>query len=186
MDQLLQDNKNDTTFQTIPMGGCTSHRMKDLTQRTLLRLCGEEQGDYHIAWRRLSIGWGLVSSLDMEAKGIYEKIRKQLKWILDVLRALQKNKNLTSKKEVEVQNCLRRTVSAYNAIFQLFDGAYDVVGFRLEAITGGSDSLCEVTIMISNTARDGRISVGKSVGLDIVDTSADAIMEAINRDYSSE
>ena len=76
--------------------------------------------------------------------------------------------------------------AAYNAIFQLFDGAYDVVGFRLEAITGGSDSLCEVTIMISNTARDGRISVGKSVGLDIVDTSADAIMEAINRDYSSE
>ena len=76
--------------------------------------------------------------------------------------------------------------AAYNAIFQIFDGAYDVVGFRLEAITGGSDSLCEVTIMISNTARDGRISVGKSVGLDIVDTSADAIMEAINRDYSSE
>ena len=121
MDQLLQDNKNDTTFQTIPMGGCTSHRMKDLTQRTLLRLCGEKQGDYHIAWRRLSIGWGLVSSLDMEAKGIYEKIRKQLKWILDILRALQNNKNLTSKKEVEVQNCLRRTVSAYNAIFHLDD-----------------------------------------------------------------
>ena len=121
MDQFLQDNKSDTTSQTIPMGGCTSHRMKDLTQRTLLRLCGEKQGDYHIAWRRLSTGWGLVSSLDMEAKGIYEKIRKQLKWILDVLRALQNNKNLTSKKEVEVQNCLRRTVSAYNAIFHLDD-----------------------------------------------------------------
>ena len=76
--------------------------------------------------------------------------------------------------------------AAYNAIFELFDKAYEVVGFRLEAITGGSDSLCEVTIMISNTSRNGRISVGKSVGLDIVDTSADAIMEAINRDYSSE
>lgn len=76
--------------------------------------------------------------------------------------------------------------AAYNAIFELFNGSYDVVGFRLEAITGGSDSLCEVTIMISNTSRNGRISVGKSVGLDIVDTSADAIMEAINRDYSSE
>ncbi len=76
--------------------------------------------------------------------------------------------------------------AAYNAIFELFNGAYDVVGFRLEAITGGSDSLCEVTIMISNREKNGRISVGKSVGLDIVDTSADAIMEAINRDYSSE
>ena len=76
--------------------------------------------------------------------------------------------------------------AAYNAIFELFNKAYDVVGFRLEAITGGSDSLCEVTIMISNREKNGRISVGKSVGLDIVDTSADAIMEAINRDYSSE
>ena len=76
--------------------------------------------------------------------------------------------------------------AAYNAIFELFDKAYEVVGFRLEAITGGSDSLCEVTIMIKNTVKKGRISVGKSVGLDIVDTSADAIMEAINRDYSSE
>ena len=76
--------------------------------------------------------------------------------------------------------------AAYNAIFELFDKSYNVVGFRLEAITGGSDSLCEVTIMISNINKNGRISVGKSVGLDIVDTSADAIMEAINRDYSSE
>jgi len=75
--------------------------------------------------------------------------------------------------------------AAYNAIFELFDKAYDVVGFRLEAITGGSDSLCEVTIMIRNTKENGKISVGKSIGLDIVDTSADAIMEAINRDHSS-
>ena len=121
MDQFLQDNKSDTTSQTIPMGGCTSHRMKDLTQRTLLRLCGEKQGDYHIAWRRLSTGWGLVSSLDMKVIGIYMDIREQLKWIKNVLCALQNNKNLTSKKEVEVQNCLRRTVSAYNAIFHLDD-----------------------------------------------------------------
>ena len=121
MDQFLQDNKSDTTSQTIPMGGCTSHRMKDLTQRTLLRLCGEKQGDYHIAWRRLSTGWGLVSSLDMKVIGIYMDIREQLKWIKNVLCALQNNKNLTSKKEVEVQNCLRRAVSAYNAIFHLDD-----------------------------------------------------------------
>ena len=39
--------------------------------------------------------------------------------------------------------------------------------------------------MIKNTKENGRISVGKSIGLDIVDTSADAIMEAINRDHSS-
>ena len=121
MDQFLQDNKSDTTSQTIPMGGCTSHRMKDLTQRTLLRLCGEKQGDYHIAWRRLSTGWGLVSSLDMEAKGIYEKIREQLKWIKNVLCALQENKNLTSKMEEIVQKCLCKTMSANSIIMHLHD-----------------------------------------------------------------
>ena len=103
MDQFLQDNKSDTTSQTIPMGGCTSHRMKDLTQRTLLRLCGEKQGDYHIAWRRLSTGWGLVSSLDKETMGIYKNIRRQLEWIKNVLCALQKYKSLTSKIEEKVQ-----------------------------------------------------------------------------------
>ena len=105
-------------------------------------------------------------------------------------------KNVTPKADiaVDVRGELRRgsatgngpVDAAYNAIFRIFGGAYKVVGFRLEAITGGSDALCEVTIMISNIHRDGRISVGKSVGLDIVDTSADAIMEAINRDYSGE
>ncbi len=121
MDQFLQDNKSDTTSQTIPMGGCTSHRMKDLTQRTLFRLCGEKQGDYHIAWRRLSTGWGLVSSLDMEAMDIYMDIREQIKWFKNVLCALQENKNLTSKMEEIVQKCLRRTVSADSAIFHLHD-----------------------------------------------------------------
>ena len=121
MDQFLQDNKSDTTSQTIPMGGCTSHRMKDLTQRTLLRLCGEKQGDYHIAWRRLSTGWGLVSSLDMKVIGIYMDIREQLKWIKNVLCALQENKNLTSKMEEIVQKCLCKTMSANSIIMHLHD-----------------------------------------------------------------
>jgi len=55
--------------------------------------------------------------------------------------------------------------------------------YKLNAITGGSDSLCEVTVVIKGAYDRSRLSVGKAVGLDIVATSVDATMEAINRDY---
>ena len=121
MDQFLQDNKSDTTSHAIFMGGGTNDRMKDLTTRTLLRLCGEDQWDFRIAWRRLSTGWGLVSSLDMKVMGIYMDIREQLKWIKNVLCALQENKNLTSKMEEIVQKCLCKTMSANSIIMHLHD-----------------------------------------------------------------
>ncbi|MFA5452344.1 MAG: 2-isopropylmalate synthase [Candidatus Methanomethylophilaceae archaeon] len=75
--------------------------------------------------------------------------------------------------------------AAINAIRGAVNEKITLEELRLEAITGGSDSLCEVTVMIKNTQNDGNVSAGKAVGLDIVDTSVDAIMEAINRDYSS-
>lgn len=56
--------------------------------------------------------------------------------------------------------------------------------YKLAAITGKSDSICEVTVMVKNVQDDGNLSVGKAVGLDIVQTSVDATMAAINRDYS--
>ena len=37
--------------------------------------------------------------------------------------------------------------------------------------------------MIRDVHNDGRVSVGKAVGLDIVETSVDGLMEAINRDH---
>ena len=55
--------------------------------------------------------------------------------------------------------------------------------YRLNAITGGSDSLCEVTVIIKDVHDDGAFSVGKAMGMDIVGTSVDGMMEAINRDY---
>jgi 2-isopropylmalate synthase len=55
--------------------------------------------------------------------------------------------------------------------------------YKLSAITGGSDSLCEVTVVIKGAYDGSRLSVGKAVGLDIVGSSVEATMEAINRDY---
>ena len=56
--------------------------------------------------------------------------------------------------------------------------------YKLDAVTGGSDSICEATVMVKNVQDDGHLSVGKAVGLDVVRTSVDAMMAAINRDYA--
>ncbi|MDR2699040.1 MAG: 2-isopropylmalate synthase, partial [Candidatus Methanoplasma sp.] len=58
--------------------------------------------------------------------------------------------------------------------------------YKLSAITGKSDSICAVTVMIRNVQNDGALSVGKAVGLDIVETSVDAMMAAINRDFAKQ
>jgi 2-isopropylmalate synthase len=53
--------------------------------------------------------------------------------------------------------------------------------FRLEAIAGGANALCEVTVKLGDSENPGLISLGKSVGSDIVTTSVDATVEALNR-----
>ncbi|NLL94595.1 MAG: 2-isopropylmalate synthase [Thermoplasmatales archaeon] len=55
--------------------------------------------------------------------------------------------------------------------------------FRVEAITGGTDALGEVTVILKDKAGGGEATPGKAVGLDIVDTTMVAILEAINRIY---
>jgi 2-isopropylmalate synthase len=53
--------------------------------------------------------------------------------------------------------------------------------YRLEAISGGSNALCEVTVKLGDSENPGLISLGRSVGSDIVTTSVDATVEALNR-----
>ncbi len=53
--------------------------------------------------------------------------------------------------------------------------------FRLEAITGGSDSLCQVTVRLADKEPVPVSALGRAVGPDIVTTSLDAAMEALNR-----
>ena len=53
--------------------------------------------------------------------------------------------------------------------------------FRLEAITGGSDSLCQVTVRLGDKEPTPMSALGRAVGPDIVTTSVDAAMEALNR-----
>jgi len=74
--------------------------------------------------------------------------------------------------------------AAINAIRKAINDDITLEEYRLSAITGKSDSICEVTVMIKNVQNDGALSVGKAVGLDIVETSVDAMMAAINRDFA--
>jgi len=53
--------------------------------------------------------------------------------------------------------------------------------YRLEAISGGSNALCEVTVKLGDSEDPGLISLGRSVGSDIVTTSVDSTVEALNR-----
>ncbi|MDD1773443.1 MAG: 2-isopropylmalate synthase, partial [Methanomassiliicoccales archaeon] len=53
--------------------------------------------------------------------------------------------------------------------------------FRLEAITGGSNALCDVTVKLGDSEDAQLLTLGKSVGSDIVTVSVDAMVEGLNR-----
>ncbi len=74
--------------------------------------------------------------------------------------------------------------AAINAIRKAVNDKMSMEEYKLSAITGKSDSICEVTVMVKNVQGDGSMAVGKAVGVDIVETSVDATMAAINRDYA--
>ena len=74
--------------------------------------------------------------------------------------------------------------ASINAIRCAVNDKITLEEYKLSAVTGGSDSLCEVTVVIKGAFDDSRMSAGRSVGVDIVATSVEATMEAINRDYN--
>ena len=74
--------------------------------------------------------------------------------------------------------------ASLRAIAEAVNPAITLEEYKLGAINGNSNSLCEVTVMVKNVQNDGNLSVGKAVGLDVVQTSVDALMAAINRDFA--
>lgn len=74
--------------------------------------------------------------------------------------------------------------AALKAIRKALNPDMSLEEYKLSAITGGSDSLCQVSVTVKNVQGDGKISYGRAVGSDIVQTSVDAMMSAIGRDYA--
>ncbi len=125
---------------------------------------------------------------------LYKKGMAEKKVSLDQLTVLTgKDTTSTATVTVTVGDDDRRTVAsigvgpvdaAINAIRMAVNDKITMEEYKLSAITGKSDSICEVTVMVKNVQNDGNLSVGKAVGLDIVETSVDATMAAINRDFA--
>ena len=57
-----------------------------------------------------------------------------------------------------------------------------LLNYKLEAISGGTDSLCTVEVTLED--KEGRMARGTAVGGDIVMSSVNALMEGLNRIYS--
>jgi 2-isopropylmalate synthase len=55
--------------------------------------------------------------------------------------------------------------------------------YKLEAISGGTDSLCSVEVTLED--KDGKMARGMAVGSDIVMASVNALMEGLNRLYAN-
>ena len=74
--------------------------------------------------------------------------------------------------------------AAVNGIRKAVNSNTTMEEYKLSAITGESDSMCQVAVTMKNVQNDGNISFGRAVGMDIVETSVDATMAAINRDFA--
>ncbi|MBE6526195.1 MAG: 2-isopropylmalate synthase [Thermoplasmata archaeon] len=75
--------------------------------------------------------------------------------------------------------------AALNAIRRAMHPGMTLEEYKVSAITGNSDSLCQVVVTLKNVQGDGRLAFGRAIGPDIVQASVDAMMAAINRDYAS-
>ncbi len=73
--------------------------------------------------------------------------------------------------------------ASLNAIRRVVGNDIVLSEYRLSAITGGSDALCEVMVKLQRDGNKKAMSVGKGVGSDIVQTSVDATIEALDRLY---
>lgn len=74
--------------------------------------------------------------------------------------------------------------AAVNAIRKAVNNEMSLEEYKLSAITGGSDSLCQVAVTLKNVQSDGAMTFGRAVGTDIVETSVNATMSAINKDFA--
>ena len=147
--------------------------------------------------KKIAIGGKMIDDAELLAivdNIMWKKNTKTKMVSLDELTVLTgKNTTSTAVVTVTVGDKDKRTAAevgvgpvdaAINAIRKAINDKITMEEYKLSAITGKSDSICEVTVMVRNVQNDDALSVGKAVGLDIVETSVDAMMAAINRDFA--
>jgi 2-isopropylmalate synthase len=73
--------------------------------------------------------------------------------------------------------------AAYEAIREATGLAPKLESYSIRAVTGGKEALGEATVLISE---DGRTFVGRGISTDIIEASAKAYIDAINRMVSAQ
>lgn len=138
---------------------------------------------------------------DAELMALVDHVLRNVKGGADAVKldgiAVLTGKGVTSTATVNLTvNGERRTVAevgvgpvdaAIKAIAEAVGDDYSLEEYKLAAINGSSNSLCEATVMVRNNKRtENSLSTGRSVGPDVVQTSIDAMISAINRDKARE
>ncbi|MFA5313853.1 MAG: 2-isopropylmalate synthase [Methanomassiliicoccales archaeon] len=172
-----------------------AHSVKEKLSKYGVALTDEQVADVVDKVKRLAASGKEVDDAELVAlashvfgKGIREQKKIRLKEFT-VFTGL--NITPTSTVAVEIDGVLKRSSSigigpvdaAINAIKAAVSDEITLTEYRLSAITGGSDALCEVSVKLQLNGSD-IMSVGKSIGSDIVLTSVDAAIEAVDRLYT--
>ena len=69
--------------------------------------------------------------------------------------------------------------AVYKTIDKMVDAKHSLVDFVVKSVTGGTDALGEVTVKIEGD--NGEIYTGRGASLDIVEASAKAYLNAVNK-----
>jgi 2-isopropylmalate synthase len=69
--------------------------------------------------------------------------------------------------------------AVYSAIDSLIKVPHRLVDYNVSSVTGGTDALGEVTVRISD--RTGQIHTGRGSSMDIIEASAKAYLQALNK-----
>ena len=171
-----------------------AHSIHDRLKRMRIDLPEEFVPELLSSIKNLAVGGKEIDDVELMAlaehirwKGRYKEIVKLKEFAVFTGKGVTPTATVTVEIDGKPNTVSDTGIGPVDAALKAIRGAVNdnisLDEYRLNAITGGSDSLCEVTVMIRDVHNDGRVSVGKAVGLDIVETSVDGMMEAINRDY---
>jgi len=78
-----------------------------------------------------------------------------------------------------VSNGVGSVDAVYSAIGKLIKVPHRLVDYNVSSVTGGTDALGEVTVRISD--RSGQIYTGRGSSMDIIEASAKAYLQALNK-----
>ena len=171
-----------------------AHSVKDRLEGLKIKFPEELMPQLLDSIKTLAVGGKDIDDVELTAlaehiqwKGKYEDIVKLREFAVFTGKGVTPTATVTveidGKKNTVSETGIGPVDAALKAIRIAVNSKISLEEYRLSAITGGSDSLCEVTVIIKDVHNDGALSVGKAMGMDIVETSVDGMMEAINRDY---